>query len=244
MVKITDLSGQDLSVSPPSTANLAVTSAVQSSSVRVECLIIENGTLPVSRLSGTLDWNDGSRPVVYTGDGTLSIDASRKLRPGSYLISVQGHNYAADDGTVVSVNFPVFISIATGALTATPIVFGPILPKDVGFPNAEQWSFDSGSDIEILASSVKMLLTTTKGERIMLPEYGTNLRLMLFEFQGPGLENMIRQEISDAITTWEPRVSLLGLDANKTGEREITVSATFVSKLNQQNFSLELPFSP
>jgi len=88
------------------------------------------------------------------------------------------------------------------------------------------------------------LLTTTKGERVMQPEYGTNLRLILFELQTTGIEGLVQQEIVDALTRWEPRVGLQFLVVEKTGEREVTVNATFVSKLNQRDFMIPMVFNP
>lgn len=243
MVTITDFNGLDLTTNPPDKTVIRTPAAATTANVRIECLIIESGTLPLSRLSGTLYWNDGSLPVVYTDTGTITVDATRKLRAGDYLVRVEGHNYAVDDSNVSAINFPVQIQVMSSGAVAANIIFGPILPKDAGFPNSEQWLFDTGADLEVLASSVKMLLTTTKGERIMLPEYGTNLKLLLFEYQGAGLESMAQQQILEAITRWEPRVALQGISVDKTGEREITVLVNFVSKLNQQDFSLNLSFT-
>lgn len=211
----------------------------------VECLVIEDGTLPVNYVTGTVFWNDGSRPIVYNGTsaGTIVVETTRVLPPGNYTVRVEGHNYRTPVWDTVSVNFQVVVSTVTNEIPQVPIVFGPILPKDDGFPNPSQWNFNRGENIEILASSVKMLLSTAKGERIMLPDYGTNLRLILFELQSNGIEGLVQQEIIDALTKWEPRVNLQFLTVERTGEREVTVYTTLVSKLDQQNFAIPLVFN-
>jgi len=123
------------------------------------------------------------------------------------------------------------------------LIYGPILPKDEGYPNTSQWNFDRGTDLEILASSLKMLLLTRQGERIMEPDYGTRLHSLLFLPQTSGFESVVQHEITEALTRWEPRVELRYFQVEKTGDREIKVTATFASRLNQSEFVLPLTFN-
>lgn len=243
-LRISSPSGVDLIEQPPQAQTVASTPPV-GGSVHVQCLLIQDGTLPVNYVTGTVYWNDGSLPIVYNGttSGTITIDTSRNMQPGDYTVRVEAHNYRTPVWDTVSVNFQFKVKALTNASPEYPIVFGPILPKDDGYPNADQWSFNRGTNLEILASSVKMLLTTAKGERIMLPDYGTNLRIILFQLQSTGIEGLVQQEIIDALTKWEPRASLQFLTVERTGEREVTVNATLISKLDQQNFAIPLVFN-
>lgn len=243
-VTITDFDGVDLVALPPAPVPV-VAIPVTGGRATIQCLAICTGTLPVCFVTGTVAWGDGSLPVVYNGTtaGTLTIDTFRNLQPGAYVVTVEAHDYSTPVWHTVNVNFMFEVQPQNPAPVKTPIIFGPILPKDAGYPNADQWNWNRGEDIEILASSVKMLLTTSKGERVMQPDYGTNLTMILFEFQGNGIESMVQQEIVDAITKWEPRVSLQFLDVQRSGEREVTVNASFVSKLNQQPFHVPMVFS-
>ena len=244
-LRITDLLGVNLIEQPPEQVQVVASFPLGGPAV-VQCLVIEDGTLPYDYVTGTLSWNDGSQPVVYNGStaGTLTINTFRNLQPGDYTVKVEAHNYVTPVWDTVSVNFAFVVKPLGQLPVKTPIIYGPILPKDTGSPNPDQWNWNRGEDTEILASSVKMLLTTSKGERVMQPDYGTNLRLILFELQTTGIEGLVQQEIIDALTKWEPRVSLQFLAVEKTGEREVTVNATFVSKLNQTDFSIPMVFTP
>lgn len=244
MLTITDFNGVDLVELPPATIPV-VAVPVTGGRATVQCLAICTGTLPVCFVTGTVLWGDGSLPVVYNGTtaGTLTIDTFRSFQPGDYVVTVEAHDYSTPVWNTVNVNFSFHVQSQNAAPVVTPLIYGPILPKDAGYPNEEQWNWDRGEDIEILASSLKMLLTTNKGERVMLPEYGTNLTMILFEFQGQGIESMVQQEVNDAITQWEPRVTLQFLEVQKVGEREVAVNATFISKLNQQPFFVPMVFS-
>lgn len=244
MLTISDFEGVDLIAQPPETIPV-VAQPVAGGQATVQCYVTCTGTLPFCFVTGTVAWGDGSRPVVYNGttSGTLTIDTYRNLQPGNYVVTVEAHDYATPIWNTINVNFSFEVRPLNPAPVAAPIIYGPILPKDTGFPNPDQWNFNRGEDVEILASSVKMLLTTNKGERVMQPEYGTNLSLILFEFQGDGIESMVQQEVIDALTKWEPRVSLQFLEVQRSGEREVTVNALFVSKLNQQDFHVPMVFS-
>lgn len=244
-LRISDFDGVNLIEQPPDQESL-VASTIAGATATVQCLIIEQGTLPFGYVTGTVSWDDGSLPVVYNGTtaGTLTIDTYRNLRPGDYVVTVEAHNYDTPVWDTVNVNFSFEVKSLDQVPVKKPIIFGPILPKDTGYPNPDQWNWNRGEDVEILVSSVKMLLTTSKGERIMQPEYGTNLRMILFELQGTGIEGMVQHEIVEALTRWEPRVNLQFLSVERTGEREVTVNAIFVSKLNQRDFSVPMVFSP
>jgi len=243
-LRITDFDGVNLIEQPPEQMRV-VAAPVSGGRAAIQCRVIEDDGMPFNYVTGTLNWNDGSLPIVYNGTtaGTLTIDTYRNLQPGDYTVNVQAHNYAAPVPDTVGVNFTVIVKPLNTLPETTPIIYGPILPKDTGFPNPDQWNFNRGEDIEMLASSVKMLLTTSKGERVMQPEYGTNLRLILFELQTSGIEGLVQQEIVDALTRWEPRVTLQFLTVERNGDREITVQASFVSKLNQRDFNIPMVFT-
>jgi len=244
-LNILSSSGVNLIEQPPEQVRIA-SFPPTGGRVPVQCTITETGTtLPFQHLTGTVSWDDGTLPVVYNGTTAhvLTINTYRNLQPGTYMIKVEAHNYKTPVWDTVSVNFPFVVKSMADAPIVLPIVYGPILPKDGGYPNPSQWLWNTGEDIEILASSVKMLLTTAKGERVMQPEYGTNLKLILFELETTGIESMVQQEIIDATTKWEPRVTLQFLSVEKTGDRSVTVNATFISKLNQRDFMIPMVFN-
>jgi hypothetical protein len=68
--------------------------------------------------------------------------------------------------------------------------------------------FTKSSGISVILASLKQLLLTSKGERVMLPEYGTNIRKHLFDPDNENFKAEIQTEIIQAISRWEPRVSI------------------------------------
>jgi len=239
-IKTTD--GLDLVLNPPPDNVLTLVGRTQVPVLITLNLIEDDATLPTMNATGTLSWNDGSRPVTFFGTGTVAISDTRSLRPGTYLISVYGHNYRAPERDTARVSLSFTIRPEPTEASPARNVYGPILPRDTGAPNANQWAFSVGSDIQILESSVKMLLLTELGERVMEPEYGTNIKRMLFEANIAAIESAIQEEIVRATNRWEPRVDLTGLKVERTSDRAVVVTAVFVSKLSQQPFNTVLNF--
>ncbi len=65
--------------------------------------------------------------------------------------------------------------------------------------------------IEQIKADLLQLLLTNPGERVMLPNYGTPLRKLLFEPSDVVLEIRAKQMIADSITAWEPRVVITNI---------------------------------
>jgi phage baseplate assembly protein W len=220
--------------------------------VTISAQIHETDTSLTGRfLTASLNWNDGSASAVSFGQVSLdtlgqpfwAVSASRRLLPGTYVILLRAQNYRAPLSDVAQVNF--FVTVQPGKAPYIPqsLIFGPVLPRDSGFPNNQQWEFQLDSDIIILESSVKMLLLTAKGDRVMVPDYGTNIRRLLFEANISSIESLLREEIISAFAVWEPRVDLANINLTRdVAGRSITLDLTLVSKLTKQPFQTSVEF--
>ena len=71
-----------------------------------------------------------------------------------------------------------------------------------------QGYFHSQSGLRQIKSDLLILLLTNPGERVMLPEFGTGLRELVFEPNDSTLRARARELIVSAIETWEPRVTV------------------------------------
>lgn len=243
MLTIKDSSGVDLLTNPPEEQRDSVTGGAHAAISILVNAIEDDSALASQKIDATLDWNDGSQPTVFTGNGTVAVAATKGLGAGSYIVTFTAQNYRAPSPDIVSVNIPVVITRNEQGAPPRRLVYGPILPRDGGAPNTNTWNFDTKDDLFIIESSVKMLLITAKGERIVEPEYGTRLRRIVFEPNISGIESMVSEEITNALTTWEPRVQMAALAVNRNSDRSVTVTATFLSKLSQQAFDVNLEFT-
>lgn len=243
MLTITDNSGNNLSAVPP--PQVVLSTPGTATLVNLFCIVAENDPdLVFQNVSATLDWNDGSAPVAYAPtSGQIVVSAARTLAVGSYLVTITARNYRVPVPDTVTVVFPLLVVPIVQAPPPAAIVFGPILPQDSGSPSVSTWLFNTGYDIAILVSSVKMLLITVPGERVMLPSYGTNLRKLIFELNISSINTLIQQEVSQALSMWEPRVKLISLSsANDPNTRSVTVTLVLLSLLSQQPFETSVSY--
>jgi phage baseplate assembly protein W len=112
------------------------------------------------------------------------------------------------------------------------------------------WSFppafdiDAGravlvSDDDDIRQSLRVLFTTLRGERVMLPLYGCALQQFVFDGVSPALYARIRSELSNAILYYEPRIDVDAIDIEQTqplnGWLRITVSYTIRQTNSRSN---------
>lgn len=76
---------------------------------------------------------------------------------------------------------------------------------------------------EAVKEAIKNLILTDKGERLMQPEVGSDIRKMLFENYTIATVTIIENLIKDTIKAYEPRAELLGLSIVGTPDQH-TVS--------------------
>ena len=72
--------------------------------------------------------------------------------------------------------------------------------------------FRTQEGLEQIKSDLLVLLLTNPGERVMLPEFGTPLRNLLFDQNDFSVSQRAREMITTSIATWEPRVAIQELD--------------------------------
>jgi phage baseplate assembly protein W len=88
------------------------------------------------------------------------------------------------------------------------------------FKTTAQSLFGEPSDIDIINSSINFILNTSVGEYITLPEFGSELPRDLFEQNDFVLKSLIIRHVTDALTRWEPRISVFRVNSN-IGEHDV-----------------------
>ena len=71
-----------------------------------------------------------------------------------------------------------------------------------------------------IKESLKILLSTSPGERTMQPKYGCGLRALVFEESDALLEGLIKDEIEHAVLMFEPRIRLEVIEVIERDEIE------------------------
>ena len=81
------------------------------------------------------------------------------------------------------------------------------------------------TDDDLIKQSIIQIIMTKRGERVMRPDFGTNIISFIFENSDPLLEELIRTEVFGAIGRYEPRVVLTNVLVARS---DTTVDVTVV----------------
>lgn len=86
-------------------------------------------------------------------------------------------------------------------------------------------------DEEAVKESLKNLILTNKGERLMQPLLGGNIRAMLFENNTPATIKFLQEQIKATIEEYEPRASLIDVTVQSSLD-ENTINVTIYFYIN------------
>lgn len=121
------------------------------------------------------------------------------------------------------------------------------LGRGWGFPPA----FDATSGTvgmlereEDIRSSLEILLATSLGERVMLPNYGCNLQDLLFENLNTTTKTIVNDRIRTAILYHEPRIETERIFINTVQALEgvLLIEVTYRVRSTNSRFNFVFPF--
>lgn len=97
---------------------------------------------------------------------------------------------------------------------------------------------------ENVAQSLLVLLSTTAGERVMRPDFGTDAARLVFAPGSTGNLRTLEARIRDAVRDHEPRVRLVDVvAAADPDERErVTIELTYTVRRTNTRTSIVFPF--
>ena len=89
--------------------------------------------------------------------------------------------------------------------------------------------------LEQAKANLRNLLLTSKGERVMQPEFGSRLTDVLFE-QGPDVQNQIDEVIRDATSFWLPYININDIVVVQDDSNIVDVSIDFSVSVEPDSF--------
>jgi phage baseplate assembly protein W len=95
----------------------------------------------------------------------------------------------------------------------------PVTKNPLGF-------FYSQIGAKNIKSDLIQLILTNPGDRVMLSQFGTPLRKFFYEPNTETTRNEISIAITDAIATWEPRITVKSITVTNLSETNGGVTST------------------
>jgi phage baseplate assembly protein W len=97
-----------------------------------------------------------------------------------------------------------------------------------------------------VASSLHILLSTARGERIMLPEYGCNMDELVFENLDTRMRTLMADKIAAAILYHEARIDLESVEVNEDPadalEGRVLIGVTYRVRETNSRFNFVFPY--
>lgn len=116
---------------------------------------------------------------------------------------------------------------------------GWALPVD-----ASEGSVETASGRDDVEQSIRIILETAKGERVMRPDFGCSIHEYAFSTVDTTTLRLVETTVREALETWEPRVDVESVDASAANlERgRLDVEITYRLRRTNDEFNLVYPF--
>lgn len=103
-------------------------------------------------------------------------------------------------------------------------------------------SFESGE--QDVQEAIWIILSTARGERQMLPDFGCGIHDYVFAPNNPSTRNNIAQQVMSALTTWEPRIDVqsVRVDSSPDQENQLLIRVDYRVRSNNMSNNLVYPF--
>jgi hypothetical protein len=92
--------------------------------------------------------------------------------------------------------------------------------------------------------SIEIILSTSKGERVMRPDFGCDLNKLLFAPNNAATRALAEFEVTEALRAWEPRVEVLDVSVQSGGGdgEQLLIDIGYRVRSTDNRFNLVYPF--
>ena len=118
--------------------------------------------------------------------------------------------------------------------------------RGIAFPMRvdQSGSIATSSGAGDIDSSIRMILTTAPGERLMRPAFGCKIWELLFEPINANTLGLMSEAVKEAISRWEPRVTLEDVRLDPSGQHagEVLIEIDYLIRTTNDRRNLVYPF--
>ena len=114
----------------------------------------------------------------------------------------------------------------------------------LGFP----FQFDSGAIAtaryeKSVRQSIWIILGTSKGERVMRPDFGCDIYDLVFEVNSASTSGKVAQSVREALVVQEPRIDIRDVQVEAHGDGEtLLIHIEYQVRATNNVFNLVYPF--
>ncbi|RYF88909.1 MAG: baseplate assembly protein [Caulobacteraceae bacterium] len=100
------------------------------------------------------------------------------------------------------------------------------------------------SDAALISQSIGLILSTSRGERVMEPTFGCDLKQMVFEANNAQSIHLADHAVRSALQQWEPRIKVSNVAASVDPDNRdvLLISIDYVIRAFNSRHNLVYPF--
>ena len=96
---------------------------------------------------------------------------------------------------------------------------------------------------ESVRQAIWMILGTSKGERVMRPDFGCGIYDLVFEVNSASTAGRIAHEVREALLTYEPRIDVRDVQVRSAGDGQtLLIDIDYEVRVTNNVFNLVYPF--
>jgi phage baseplate assembly protein W len=97
---------------------------------------------------------------------------------------------------------------------------------------------------EAIRQSIWMILGTTRGERVMRPDFGCDIHELVFDVHDAETVGAVCESVREALTQWEPRIDVLDVYAvpDTREPNRVLIEINYQVRSSNSRFNLVYPF--
>ena len=121
---------------------------------------------------------------------------------------------------------------------------GLAFPLRLGAPTPdERRGLEESAGEARVAQSIRVILGTQYGERLMRPRFGCNLKSLVFAPNDSATANLARYYVTEGLARWEPRIEVLEVSvANDVAGAQLSIEINYRLRVTGDVHSLVYPF--
>jgi phage baseplate assembly protein W len=92
--------------------------------------------------------------------------------------------------------------------------------------------------------SIRLILQTDKGERVMRPDFGAGIQQLVFSSITAATAALVQHQVTDALVRYEPRIEVLSVDVSVDPQNQGVLLANIQYRVRRTDttFNLVYPF--
>ncbi|OPY55028.1 MAG: Gene 25-like lysozyme [Methanosaeta sp. PtaU1.Bin060] len=113
----------------------------------------------------------------------------------------------------------------------------PVKLSSIGSIDESQYEVD-------IKEAIKIIATTSMGERVMLPEFGCGIYDYVFESPSTTILGLIQESVRNSLIKWEPRIDLNDVSVSMEGsdKNKLLIEISYTVRTTNNQYNLVYPF--